>query len=298
MIRSPWLFAASLMVFAGFAQAATFRIDSNVPSDQERMLTLTFETLRGLPAAQVDAATLKLLDLPAWSGADLEKWLAARVQAITGESKLVDRLFVARAFYLYPNFNTLPDLETPTRTPKPGESGQGKVVTVMSNVGGAVYLLGKSKRMLVGFTLSDGTPMVFTSPRTGLIQIGEGLFLPRLQIDPANLEAKSNTLNRLGVFFHEARHSDGNGKSLAFAHAVCPEGHDFAGYSACDYNLNGPYTVGARMLKQMTEGCAECSVAEREKMRLRYLDSFNRIIKTRPAGPAKDWDSRPEGKRQ
>lgn len=94
--------------------------------------------------------------------------------------------------------------------------------------------------------------------------------------------AMANSLGRMAVFFHEARHSDGNGKSLGFFHAVCPSGHDFQGSYACDRNLNGPYSIGAQMMKEFIKNCDECSVSEKEQMRLRYLDSMNRVLDNTP----------------
>ena len=148
---------------------------------------------------------------------------------------------------------------------------------VMQNLGAALYILGKEHSTLIGFKVPDGDIVAVRSPRTGIIQIGEGLFQNH---DPSskNLDSMSNRLFRLATFFHEAHHSDGNGESLTFEHALCPAGHLYAGYHACDRNLNGPYTIGATVMRMFANNCSECSVKQTEEMQLDSLDSFSRII--------------------
>jgi hypothetical protein len=173
--------------------------------------------------------------------------------------------------------------------------------TVMSNIGAALYLSGKSEQKVYGLKVSNGflrpmTRVQINSPRSGIIQIGEGLFAPELTINRGDENALANSIFRLGTFFHEARHSDGHGTSLGFTHAICPEGHDYAGAAACDENLNGPYTVGRVMLDEMTKSCeANCSEADREILNLMIVDNASRILNTTHKGEAATaWDDQPE----
>ena len=141
-------------------------------------------------------------------------------------------------------------------------------------------MMGKQSKVLLALKKTDGSVLPLVSPHRGFIQIGEGLFLPRLRVNPAAQDLPANSVERLSTFFHESRHSDGHGKSLGFTHAICPEGHPYAGYPACDKNLNGPYTVGAQVLKTMAQACGDCSVKEKTIMKMIEADSRSRILKT------------------
>ena len=176
-----------------------------------------------------------------------------------------------------------------------------KAMTVMSNIGSALYMGGKNKRQIFNMKISRGLmrsaeKVSVISPRAGIIQIGEGLFAPELTINKDAPDAMINSIFRLSTFFHEARHSDGNGTSLAFSHAICPKGHAYEDEAACDESLNGSYTVGAVMLMEMAQGCGEnCSEREKEILKVLILDDASRILKITHKGEvATDWDATPE----
>jgi hypothetical protein len=136
------------------------------------------------------------------------------------------------------------------------------------------------------FANADGSKIVpIDSPRVGIIQVGEGLFLERFRIQPKQIEAPANSIARLGSLFHEARHSDGNGASLGFGHAVCPAGHPYGGQNSCDRNRNGPYSVASAILKILLRECRDCSVEEKESLRVRILDYSSRIILSTEIAP-------------
>ncbi len=122
------------------------------------------------------------------------------------------------------------------------------------------------------------------SPRVGLMRIGPALFDPDFQVNHVNLRALSNSLQRLEVLFHEARHSDGNqaSGSLGFSHIICPDdgtvAPELVGVPACDNSSNGAYSVGAALLKSLLHLCEkQCSPTEREILNSIYLDRISRI---------------------
>jgi len=235
-------------------------------------------------------------------------WLHERVNYIIEEDALKStsllfgrRIFLAQDNVEFPNQNIIPYSMGSTQEFLESENeNQGHVV--MSNMGGALYLGGKQNNQIIGLKISRGflhfpIRAEVTSPRVGIIQIGEGLFSPDLTINLENPDALSNSIFRLGTFFHEARHSDGNGKSLIFAHATCPAGHDYEGAAACDDNLNGPYTVGTLMINEMRKTCTDetCSARENEVLKMIIIDNASRILTTTSKGEAAtNWDATPE----
>jgi hypothetical protein len=169
----------------------------------------------------------------------------------------------------------------------------------MSNLGAGLYLMAKQRQILLAMRRSDGKIIPVTSPRVGLVQIGEGLFFKKFQVNPEVPGAPANSVSRLSTIFHEARHSDGHGESLSFGHAYCPSGHAYEGYPACDRNLNGPYTIGAQMLKTLTQGCGDCSIKEKTILKAIEADSRSRVLKAYRDSKgnlkaATLWSDRPE----
>lgn len=248
-------------------------------------------------------------------------WLNQRVNYVIEENALsVFKLLFKRVIFIeaegvtFPNAGILPYsmgtnyVERFDSEQLPNENGatdEGQEAksgfTVMSNIGAALYLSGKQENQVYGLKVSRGflrpsKKVIVTSPRSGVIQIGEGLFAPELTINRENENALANTIFRMGTFFHEARHSDGNAESLGFTHATCPDDHDYAGAAACDENLNGPYTVGKVMLDEMTKACGNnCSEADKEILNLMIIDNASRILRTTHKGEeARFWDASPE----
>jgi hypothetical protein len=248
----------------------------------------------------VDGLALRqLMGISDLSDGSLKQWLSDRVGYIIGEKEnLKENLLALQENYQYQNAGIFPDFEKPTKDinhQKDSEPLKGKVAVVMSNVGMSFYYIGKSKEILVGykFTSKQGseTTVAMTSPRVGIIQVGEGLFgiLP----NPKNPASIVNTWFRLSTFFHEAHHSDGNAKSLGFTHAVCPESKGrYAGFNACDRESNGPYAVEAFIVRQARVTCETkktCDAGESEMLKKLELDAYSRII------DRKVIDPRPEG---
>ena len=262
--------------------------------------------------ADTNDLILKVMGLSVLNSQTASDWLNQRVNYIISENALSPlNLFVHRTVYVdrkdvdFPNPQAIPystDFTSPVSPLVPTNTLEDtKSFKVMSNIGAALYMGGKNSKEVFGMKISRGflrkSELVSViSPRTGIIQIGEGLFAPELTINKDNADALVNSIFRLATFFHEARHSDGNGKSLGFGHSICPKGHNYAGQPACDENLNGPYTVGALMLVEMARSCDNnCSDKEKEILKMLILDDASRIIKTTHKGEVStNWDATPE----
>ncbi len=277
----------------------------DIQDDLKRLHDLT----PGPDAPAMSAWMQELLGIKKGDGPELELWLRDRVRYILGEDFNADHsVFVAREKHEYLNPFLMPVVEeaplgmTPLQTESDGRhaarllteslsplpkifNGSGfsdsGAVTVMSNFGSALYFTGKINGLLVGIKIPGAGEARVVSPRAGIIKIGAGLF--KALVDAKDSTGVGDSMSRLSTFFHEARHSDGNGASLSFLHAVCPKGHDLEHINACDRNLNGPYTVGGVIGRHLTELCEKCSVAEKEALRLSYLDSFGRVIRVTAA---------------
>jgi hypothetical protein len=178
--------------------------------------------------------------------------------------------------------------ENPGVLPPAIRDGANKGGVVMANVGALFYLMGKKKGDLKGLRADGLGTIPFTSPRSGILMIGDGL----IGVVPSN-QPNAVRAFQLATLLHEARHSDGNRETTGFLHAKCPVGHDYAGQSACDDNLNGPYIIDALATKAMMNSCQGCSAVERSNLRILYLDSESRVNPTART----EWDDAPEGRR-
>ena len=270
--------------------ALAFQVDTAVTADQKKVMLEDYDYLGKLQILDEgnDSETRQLLETTKISSSQLKQWLSSRMKTVISEKTDIEKAvrIVGRAAF-YQNGGLMPDIDAPipTPTPKPTPANgsakpASKPMVVMSNMGTAIYMYGKQNAKLLGIQTSDGKVLPIKTPRDGLVQIGEGLFHERLRVNPERVDLPANRLSRLSTYFHEARHSDGNGKSLGFAHAMCPVGHAYQGYYACEKNLNGPYTIGAKVLKKLTEACADCSAKEKTTLQMIQADSLSRVLKT------------------
>jgi hypothetical protein len=316
LILAITIASTTTMAIAGVDITISQKVKSDLRSKLEKDMSI-LNTFKFKPA---EADTLKLMGVETLDSQSASKWLGDRVNYVIEENALtVFKLLVKRVIYVerdgvnYPNQYVLPfpmdpknkntsiSPTAPVVAKNDDEDDDGGAHVVMSNIGAALYMGGKQGHQVYGMKISRGLlrksiKVEIESPRAGIIQIGEGLFMKSLTVNNQNPDALANTINRLATFFHEARHSDGNGSSLSFAHTVCPPGHDFAGEAACDESLNGAYTVGAVMTKEMLKSCDDnCSERDKEVLKLIELDSYNRVLKTTLKGtPATEWDPTPE----
>lgn len=295
---------ASLLATASLAQANDIVLSEKIKTSYLKKIEKDMNVLDNLKFKDVNPRTLEVMGLTDLNTNTASKWLNDRVNYVVEENALtIFKLLIKRVIYVeqdsvaYPNGNVLPYSQDPKNQFINDEKG----MVVMSNLGAGLYMGGKAERKLYGMKVSRGLlkkqiKVTIDSPRAGVIQVGEGLFDPGLTVNSSNENSMANNINRLATFFHEARHSDGNGSSLAFAHSKCPAGHELGGMYACDENLNGPYTVGALMMTEMIKLCDEtCSPTDVEVLKVQALESAGRVLKTTYKGvPAVNWDATPE----
>lgn len=298
---------ASLIAAATTVNASDITLAKNIKKDLRNKIERDLNIIENFKfKGEGSALTLKVMGLSTLNGQSAAGWLNQRVNYVISENALSTfSLLIKRVIYVdkqdvdFPNANITPysmgaNFETT------GLESQ-KTFTVMANIGTALYINGKKQKTVYGMKISRGflhrsERVSVESPRAGIIQIGEGLFAPELTINNQNPDALANSIFRLATFFHEARHSDGNGLSLGYTHATCPSGHNYEGQAACDENLNGPYTVGALMMAEMSKACEDnCSEKEKQTLKIMVLDNASRILPITHKGEiAKEWDPTPE----
>lgn len=249
--------------------------DTSVPSDQIETLKKDVKYLYQKPVFSNDAEFLSVAKLASGKGDHLHNWIINRVRHIVGESFNLESKVTLRPKFSF----RFPDSPLP---PGLGFNESTAVRTIMTNVGGALYLGGKHSNILLALKLDAGTTSV-KSPRVGILQVGEGLFFEGYQINKENPAASANSISRLGTLFHEARHSDGNGISTGFVHDKCPEGHPYAGYAACEKSGNGSYTVGALSERHLLLNCTDCSTKDKTILSSAIADNLDRIVDPKKA---------------
>lgn len=284
---------------------------SNVEPQQTESMKNDLNYLYNTPISKVDQEFLKVAELPSGDGKNMHNWLLNRVRHVVGESFVLNEQTIAIGIlqmltFKFPDtpippiyLENLPDDKEPEAPeskpededksalgpigpvePEPiplPENEDDAPKIVMSNLGSAVYMMGKMSKVLLGIKVDD-EKIYAKSPRVGIIQVGEGLFFKDFMLNKDNVNAPANSISRLGTFFHEARHSDGTGISTTFAHDICPEGHPMAGYAACEASGNGPYTIGALTERHLIRNCTSCSNEELGGLTMKVADSFSRII--------------------
>ena len=296
---------ASLLATSALTHASDIIVSKGVKSNLRDLIEKDLNVLDNLKfKGDTSAEDLKIIGLRKVDTSSATGWLSERVNYVIEENaftlpKLLIKkvISVERSGVTFPNQDVLPYGLANDMINEEEEKG----ITVMSNIGAGIYMGGKQQKQVYSLKISRGLlkksiKAVVESPRVGIIQIGEGLFMPQVNPNKANKEAVANSIYRLGVFFHEARHSDGNGVSLGFTHSKCPAGHNLEGAYACDENLNGPYTVGAIFTAEMLKACGDqCSEQEKSALMAEILDSYSRVVKINKKGvPSTHWDATPE----
>lgn len=296
-------FILSLLLSAAtFAQANDIILSAKIEKSVAAKIERDMDVLDNFNFKQANPKILKVMGLSNLNATSASKWLGDRVKYIIEQSNLTYTqllknkvLFIEQEDASYPNAGLSPHSFNANK--------QGKNDSLlMTNTGSTLYFTGKKDSRLYGINIASNEfskrpiQVIVDSPRAGIIQVGNGLFSPLYTPNTADENSLANSINRLGTFFHEARHSDGNGTSLGFFHSKCPAGHDMAGAFACDENLNGPYNVGALMILEMIKSCGDnCSEKEKEFLKITALDSANRIIyRTSKGAQATGWDATPE----
>jgi hypothetical protein len=273
--------------FAGTAQIDNIKIASSVPSDQASRLIKDIQLLKGMTFANPDPNMLKLMGIADANGSTLASWMEDRVNFIVDNDFALNNTTVtdSKQSFNFPNPSETPTIETPAPAPSQSSgtsTAPSDVQVMMLNIGSAIYYAGKESNTLYSVQIPGVANELATSPRIGIIKIGAGMFSPLFSTDqgkdPSTYEdAMPYLALRLSVLIHESRHSDGNGKSLGFFHALCPSGI-YANMNACDRNLNGPYQIQTTFLNSLGQSCTTCSAGDKVAIQAIAADSASRQI--------------------
>lgn len=241
-----------------------------------------------------DANLKNLLEVPDLSGATMSAWLKERVRYL-----LSPDLSNYRVGTLDSNAQSL----YVSRLPGLNAAETENMAAAM--MGTRLYEIGKTLRTQepdVEYLMIEvnNAWVHLNTQRNGVMQIGPALFDPKYMPNSVNPGAYANTAVRVETLFHEARHADGNevSGSFGFYHAICPVGSavadEFEEKAACDDNANGPYTLGAQILKAYIAKCGDyCSAQDRSVLQAFMLDSLSRVVR-RPNGSLPNLDATPE----
>jgi hypothetical protein len=165
-------------------------------------------------------------------------------------------------------------------------------MTGARNVGTSLFLestiLFLRSGAMLGFKNFEGVTEAVTSPRVGIMQLGELYKHPELI---GNADA---SLERMGILIHEARHSDCTGglsqgdldllqsgrlpinNSCGHSHVKCQSG-SLAGLYACENHAWGAYYTGAMFDGAIAKTCIGCTEAEKQVGKISAFDSLSRI---------------------
>jgi len=254
-----------LLIMAGCAKhprydsapLVSLALDESIPEEHRELIDLDLRTASWANITETEeAATIGMND---FSRESLSGWLGERVQGIIGADFEPERLGSAR-----PNVTYRPEVF------------ESLILINMLNYGAGLYKGGKDQKILVTLNVA-GREFVVSSPRVGILQVGPGLFSETLADAFGGNNSLASSFRRLQTLFHEARHSDGNGKDLAFEHVFCESG-PYKGRPACDRFSNGAYTVGRIMLERFYPLCDECTDYERESLALLIADLRTRVV--------------------
>ena len=267
------------------------QITSDVPSEAKALLLKDFTRLEKTSIKDSNSEATKIFGIPSINQQTLIHWLNERIQYIVSDrfldkEKIQNGILPSYVTVLsnehnFENKNELPDVLRP--------EGQARSIAfaLAENYGALLYLIGKSTNSLFGLLIPGEEDFIaVNSPRIGLLGVGQNLFQDwmkeNIRFQDKSLKGELDSLlateYRLGIIFHEARHSDGNGRSLGFFHAKCPVDHDYAGQFACDSSLNGAYSIGGAYLKLASQACDDCSEKDKEVLRVFSLDAFSRVL--------------------
>jgi hypothetical protein len=269
-------------------------LDRFVSATAKENLTRDFKRIErfDLTTNTANDTNLKnLLEVQDLSGATMSTWLKERVRYLLSPDLSKYRVGTldtsARSLYV----SRLPGLDA--------NETENMAAAMM---GTRLYEIGKTMRTEdpnVEYLMIEvnNAWVHLNTQRNGVMQIGPALFDPKYMPNSANPSAYANTAVRVETLFHEARHADGNevSGSFGFYHAICPDSAgEFAKKAACDDNANGPYTLGAQILKAYLSNCGDfCSAQDRSVLQAFMLDSLSRVVR-RSNGSLPNLNASPE----
>lgn len=305
--KDSWKFMVLLMALGTFSYRAvadtknadeiirSIKFGPDMPADSVRIIKADLAYLAQLKITYQDPGFNRALGISQANGNSLLQWFAQRVKHIFGQSYDWKASFktytpTSGAKFSYPAPEVEPDdSEKDVYVSAATTDGfysfdrtkSGNIQIIASNFGIDAYLKAKKMLAIAGVDLPGLGFFPVNSPRDGLIKTGPAMFKASTRLDSSgsrNIETAAHRILRMSYLFHEARHSDGNGKTLGFLHIKCPPGHPLAGNEVCERSTNGPYSIGGWTLKFLAEFCKECDAAEKEGLRLLALENFSRVI--------------------
>ncbi|MEM4258071.1 MAG: hypothetical protein QXL17_02825 [Candidatus Thermoplasmatota archaeon] len=210
----------------------------------------------------------------------LFKWLHTRIKILIHGSQLEDK----KISFVVVNENAVATNPTlPFNEQIPSEDQQTKLHShekesklMAFNLGTLVYQTGKLSNIILGIKINN-TVYPANSPRVGVIILNEDFFNNNPFPQDVAWDSRIRTIYRIALLFHEARHSDGNGETLGFMHAVCPT-KDLS----CDRNINGPNMIAAAITKFLSENCTNCTTNEKDNLEKLIALFLSKIIISTP----------------
>jgi hypothetical protein len=253
--KFPWIMAVLVLVGCG-GNPLGVQFDATVPGEQKALMQTDLGRLSSLSLPSPSSTDLYYLSLADGSSGSVTAWMQSRMRYVVGETFDYGSRAVKTTSALDP-------------------TQLGATQTVMMNLGSFLYLdvKGTGKQ----YTLQTSSGLIpISTPRVNIFQIGEGLFDAN-SIPTVELGAYSNSLLRMATYFHEGRHSDGNGANAGFPHSSCPSGK-YAGKFACENNINGPYAIQTIFLRLASQTCTDCNSTEIAGLELSVADYASRQI--------------------
>ncbi len=273
-IQTLGVLSSLLLITACGGNPLGVRFDASVPGDQRSFVESDLNRLASLQLGTATSSDLSALGMSDLSATSLTQWLQSRMAYIVGEGFDYETNSTRYPVSGGLRFTSYTGYGQETLFSALGQASNTQ--TVMMNLGAYLYLDGKEKQSEYVLRLSNGKTVSVFSPRVNIVQIGEGLFEANA-IPGVALGAKSNSLLRTSTYFHEGRHSDGNGTNAGFPHASCPSG-DYADLYACENNSNGPYAIQTVFLRYAIPTCTDCSYTEQAGLEISMADYASRQI--------------------
>jgi len=207
----------------------SIRFDCTLEQAKYQMIAKDLGHLRSFHLSGRTSAELKrLLGLRDTSGPSLLGWLQERIRYILSE-----------------DFDSLPE--------------DKKIIGL--NYGSFRVIHSRDSRTLLPKLLIPGHGFVeVNSHWSGIVQLSSAFF--GSSFDNVQGLERAKTIQRLGILFHEARHSEGSRDNPGLPHVRCPSGKGIPGEWACDQGYSGAYGVESLFLKGAIESCSTCTNAE------------------------------------
>lgn len=195
----------------------------------------------------------------------------------------VIRYIDERINFIVPDTQDLRSRLASSRFLHDSQENNGPMV-MASNIGTALWLERVAGNPDVSRFRIGEQQLEITSPRVGLIMLGEGY------------SYRFDTLDRVGTLVHEARHSDCTGglsdrdrallrrnqlpanRACGHLHVECPITHEYGGIPACDAHPWGAYAVQAVFFSAVARECLGCDEEELQLAMLVGADSASRVL--------------------